>query len=134
MATYNGEKYVIEQLESIKNQSLKPDEVIISDDCSTDNTRSLISEYIKKHNLTNWSLIENHVNKGYKKNFIDSLKFVNGDIVFLSDQDDVWDKEKIRKMAIITLYARQQKRHRCLERNFGLCGRGRGWDDLGEWH
>ena len=33
-----------------------------------------------------------------------------------------------------TLYARQQKRHRCIEQSFGLCGRGRGWDDLGEWH
>ena len=32
------------------------------------------------------------------------------------------------------LYARQQKRHRCIEQSFGLCGRGRGWDDLGEWH
>ena len=37
-------------------------------------------------------------------------------------------------MATITLYARQQKRHRCIEQSFGLCGRGRGWDDLGEWH
>ena len=34
----------------------------------------------------------------------------------------------------IPLYARQQKRHRCIEQSFGLCGRGRGWDDLGEWH
>ena len=41
---------------------------------------------------------------------------------------------KFRKMVKITLYARQQKRHRCLEQAFGLCGRGRGWDDLGEWH
>ena len=39
-----------------------------------------------------------------------------------------------RKMVMITLYARQQKRHRCIEQSFGLCGRGRGWDDLGEWH
>ena len=36
-------------------------------------------------------------------------------------------------MVTITLYARQQKRHRCTEQSFGLCGRGRGWDDLGEW-
>ena len=41
---------------------------------------------------------------------------------------------KFRKMVTITLYARQQKRHRCMEQSFGLCGRGRGWDDLGEWH
>ena len=37
-------------------------------------------------------------------------------------------------MAMMTLYVRQQKRHRCIEQSFGLCGRGRGWDDLGEWH
>ena len=37
-----------------------------------------------------------------------------------------------RKMVMIILYARQQKRHRCIEQSFGLCGRGRGWDDLGE--
>ena len=37
-------------------------------------------------------------------------------------------------MVTITLYTRQQKRHRCIEQSFGLCGRGRGWDDLEEWH
>ena len=37
-------------------------------------------------------------------------------------------------MVMITLYARQQKRHRCIEQSFGLCGRGGGWDELGEWH
>ena len=41
---------------------------------------------------------------------------------------------EFRKMVTITLYERQQKRHRCIEQSFGLCGRGRGWDDLGEWH
>jgi len=43
---------------------------------------------------------------------------------------------EFRKMVTITLYVRQQKRHRCIEQSFGLCGRGRGrgWDDLEEWH
>ena len=41
---------------------------------------------------------------------------------------------EFRKMVMITLYVRQQKRHRCIEQNFGLCGGGGGWDDLGEWH
>ena len=60
-------------------------------------------------------------------------------------QSEVSQKEKrqysilhihmaFRKMVTITLYVRQQKRHRCIEQSFGLCGRGRGWDDLGEWH
>ena len=41
---------------------------------------------------------------------------------------------EFRKMVTITLYARQQKRHRCIEQSFGLCGKGRGQDDMGEWH
>ena len=41
---------------------------------------------------------------------------------------------EFRKMVMITLYVRQHKRHRCIEQSFGLCGRGQGWDDLGEWH
>ena len=41
---------------------------------------------------------------------------------------------EFRKMVTITLYMRQQKRHWCIEQSFRLCGRGRGWDDLGEWH
>ena len=60
-------------------------------------------------------------------------------------QSEVSQKEKhqysilthiygIRNMVMITLFGRQQKRHRCIERTFGLCGKGRGWDDLGEWH
>ena len=54
-------------------------------------------------------------------------------------QSEVSQKEKhqymeFRKMVMITLCARQQKRHRCIEQFFGLCGSGRGWDDLGEWH
>ena len=54
-------------------------------------------------------------------------------------QSEVSQKEKLiymefRKMVMITLYVRQQKRHRCIEWTFGLCGRGPGWDDLGEWH
>ena len=59
-------------------------------------------------------------------------------------QSEVSQKEKhqysilthmeFRKMVTMTLYARQQKRHRCKEQTFGLCGRGRGWDDLGKWH
>ena len=60
-------------------------------------------------------------------------------------QSEVSQKEKhqysiltiymeFRKMVTITLYARQQKRHRCIEQSFGLCGRGQEWGDLGQWH
>ena len=43
----------------------------------------------------------------------------------------IWNLEK---MVTMILYVRPQKRHRCIEQSFGLCGRGRRWDDLGEWH
>ena len=62
-------------------------------------------------------------------------------ITALFTVDKTWKQPKcpltdewIKKMVTITLYVRQQKRHRCKEQTFGLCGRGRGWDDLGEWH
>ena len=41
---------------------------------------------------------------------------------------------EFRKIVMTTLYVRQQKKHRCIEQSFGLCGRGRGWHDLGEWY
>ena len=54
------------------------------------------------------------------------------------NNNPVWNQEfrkmEFRKMVTITLYARKQKRHRCADQSFGLCGRGQGWDDLGEWH
>ena len=50
-------------------------------------------------------------------------------------QSEVNQKDiEFRKTVMMTLYVRQQKKHRCVERTFGLRGRGRGWDDLGEWH
>ena len=98
MATYNGEKFIIEQLESIRLQSMLPDEVLIFDDCSTDGTVHLIEEYIKKYQLNRWHLIKNKKNKGYSKNFSDALKVTSGDIIFLSDQDDIWCHDKVKKM------------------------------------
>ena len=54
--------------------------------------------------------------------------------IFILHQDPCIVYMEFRKMVTITLYTRQQKRHLCIEQYFGLCGRGRGWDDLGEWH
>ena len=96
MATYNGEKYIIEQLDSIKNQTLPPDEVIICDDKSTDRTCEIISDYIKKNDLENWRLYENEKNVGFYKNFFHALRLSTGDIIYLSDQDDVWCLDKIK--------------------------------------
>lgn len=96
MATYNGEKYITEQLDSIRNQTLPPDEVIICDDCSSDNTRTIINEYISKYKLTGWQLYSNEKNIGFFDNFFKALRLSTGDIIYLSDQDDVWDKDKLR--------------------------------------
>ena len=56
MTTYNGSKYIIKQLDSLKNQSRKIDELVICDDCSTDNTVELVNDYIKSNNLEGWNI------------------------------------------------------------------------------
>ena len=101
MATYNGERYVEKQLQSILNQSLMPDEVIIRDDGSNDSTVQIVQEFIKKHNLSSWEIKINEENLGYRKNFANLLSLANGDYIFLSDQDDEWLGDKIEKMSTI---------------------------------
>ena len=96
MATYNGEKFVREQIESILNQTLKPYEIVISDDASTDQTLKILLEYQKKYpNLI--KVIPNKNNAGFVKNFERALLNVTGDLVALSDQDDVWLPEKLQE-------------------------------------
>ncbi|GCF93913.1 glycosyl transferase family 2 [Enterococcus florum] len=98
MPTYNGEKNILEQLDSIRQQTYPVEEVIILDDRSTDNTVSMVKEYIKKYNLTNWQVEENKKNLGWRLNFFCLLNKASGDIVFPSDQDDIWYLDKINKM------------------------------------
>lgn len=96
LSVYNGIKYLGQQLESIKNQKKLPEEVIIIDDCSTDNSSEYVSDYIKINNLSaNWRLIVNSENKGWKRNFMEGIDYSTGDIVFFSDQDDIWFPDKI---------------------------------------
>lgn len=99
MATYNGEKYVRQQIESILIQLGTEDELIISDDKSTDSTVEIISNY----NDSRIKLIElNRNKKGLQTiqlvttNFEHALKQAKGDFIFMSDQDDVWTKDKVR--------------------------------------
>lgn len=98
ISTYNGQEYIEEQLDSIRVQSQTPDEVIIVDDCSTDNTVVLVEEYIKKYSLKNWHLTVNEVNKGWEKNFMDGMSLAKSDLIFPCDQDDYWYPDKIRVM------------------------------------
>lgn len=99
LSTYNGSKYIEEQLESIRRQSLAADEVIISDDCSTDATVEIIKDFIYKYRLKSWRLLENKVNKGWKKNFKEVLQIAVGDIIFPCDQDDIWNSNKLKIMS-----------------------------------
>ena len=104
ITTYNGEKYIIQQLESIKNQTYSPIEVIIADDVSSDETVEIIERYISDNNLNNaWKLIRNEKNKGYIKNFIDAMNASTGEILFPCDQDDIWEKDKVEKMVKVVL-------------------------------
>lgn len=97
LATYNGEKYIREQLLSIMNQTEKVDEVLIQDDCSKDRTLEICKEFVESNNL-DWTVSKNEQNKGFEKNFLSALKKVSGDIVFLCDQDDVWKENKVQTM------------------------------------
>lgn len=92
MATYNGEKYLEEQLKSILCQLAETDEVIISDDGSGDGTVELIKSY-KDSRI---HLFDNRRQKGIIGNFENALSYASGDFIFLADQDDVWLPGKVK--------------------------------------
>lgn len=95
LATYNGEKYIREQIDSILNQTYQDIRLIISDDCSKDNTIQILKEYEKKDNRVKVYFQKN--NLGYVKNFEFLLKQVESEYYMLSDQDDIWLEEKVEK-------------------------------------
>ena len=97
MCTYNGEKFINEQLESIVKQSRQPDELIICDDKSSDRTIEIINEF-KKGVSFNVKLIINSKRLGVSKNFEKAILNCTGDIILFSDQDDVWMENKISKI------------------------------------
>lgn len=94
MCTYNGEAYIREQILSIYNQTTPVDEIIICDDCSEDNTVKIIQELMKHYDLP-IQLYQNPYNYSYQKNFEQALCRCSGDIIFLSDQDDIWSPTKV---------------------------------------
>lgn len=95
LATYNGEKFVKEQIESILNQTYENFNLIISDDASTDNTLNILEEYEKKD--TRIKIFKKEKNEGLIDNFEFLLKNVTSDYFMFSDQDDIWKKDKIEK-------------------------------------
>ena len=118
IATYNGEKYLRQQLDSILAQMGKDDEIVISDDCSTDGTLELIeSSYHDKrirvvhHDPT--SIKTTFPLDKPTHNFENALMHAKGDIIFLSDQDDVWLPGKVNKM-LQALETAEMAMHDCI--------------------
>ncbi len=97
MCTYNGSKFIKDQLNSIINQSRLVNEIIICDDCSTDDTVTIINDYIEKHpGLI--QLFQNQTNIKSTKNFENAITKCTGDYIFLADQDDIWNYNKVEKI------------------------------------
>ena len=83
MATYNGAQYIEEQLDSIRLQTMQPDEVILCDDCSSDDTVKLIKKYICDYDLRDtWKVKVNKDNLGYANNFNNAAYLATGDFIF----------------------------------------------------
>ena len=118
MAVYNGLKYINEQLESIRMQTMPAGRVLLRDDCSTDGSAEFIEKYIVKNNLAkNWFLIRGEKNIGWKANYGELLKTVVDEyenerkrlkstgmimndsemLIILSDQDDIWREDRIER-------------------------------------
>ena len=92
LLTYNGEKYIKEQLDSIFSQTYTNIEIIVFDDASTDNTVEILKTYEKKENFSY------HINKknvGLRENSLLAFKACTGDLIAPADQDDIWKKNKI---------------------------------------
>ncbi len=96
LCTYNGEKYIEEQLNSILYQTLPVDEIVICDDGSIDNTLEILNQYRNKD--ARIKVFSNIKNLGLVKNFEKAIRLTSGDFIFLSDQDDVWKEDKVEVM------------------------------------
>ena len=98
MAVFNGESYIREQLDSILSQSRLPDEIIVCDDCSDDGTYKILGEYLAIHpkcEKVHIQVFKNEERLGYALNFKKAIDISKGEIVFLSDQDDIWLEKKV---------------------------------------
>ena len=98
MTTYNGARYLNDQLDSFSVQTKLPDELVVCDDKSSDNTINILDDF-KRTAPFDVKIICNEENIGYTKNFQKALSLCSGDLIFLSDQDDVWLSDKVEIMS-----------------------------------
>jgi glycosyltransferase involved in cell wall biosynthesis len=98
LCTHNGERFLVEQLESIVRQTVQVDQVVVSDDASHDGTVGLVRAFFEDHpDAPPLKLIENPVALGVTRNFEQAIAACSGEIVLLSDQDDVWAPDRVEK-------------------------------------
>lgn len=96
LCTYNGAKFLKEQLDSIVSQSIEPYEVIAQDDSSTDETMDILREYAQKHSYI--KVFQNEKERGINNNFFSAIYRATGDFIAISDQDDIWMNNKLEIM------------------------------------
>lgn len=145
LVSYNGEPYIAEQLSSIRDQSRPVDEVVIADDGSSDQTLATVNDLISRSGLSHWLVRRNPSNLGVAENVLAHLGDVHGDLVFLADQDDVWEPERVAVMCqvmrdhpeIVMLTCRTRQIDRAGEPSpvgwrsrVGRMRRGAGWREL----
>ena len=105
VATYNGERYIKEQMESILSNLSEGDEIVISDDGSSDRTLEILAEYQRQQDKIQITILKGP-GLGIKQNIANALSHTRGRYIFLSDQDDVWLEGKVEK--IITCFQREK--------------------------
>lgn len=124
ICTYNGARYLREQLESIRQQSRTADELVVCDDASQDETVQILREFSAESGIK-IRIYVNSANLGFTRNFEQALRLCDGDLVFIADQDDIWYPKKIEAVC------------RLCRDNPGVLGithDGRLVDEQGQWH
>lgn len=99
VTTYNGERFIEEQLTSILTQTRPVQQVLICDDCSSDDTPTIVRDFLSRHDLKNWAFVVNERNLGPAANVLSHLVSLETDLVFLADQDDIWEPDKVEVMS-----------------------------------
>jgi len=113
LSTYNGEKHLSEQLDSILQQTAQNFKLVIRDDGSTDGTRKIIEQYHRNFPQKIEVLNDDLGNVGISKSFSLLMKSTNADFYFFADQDDIWMKSKIQEMMNINKSWDPKKPHMC---------------------
>jgi glycosyltransferase involved in cell wall biosynthesis len=97
MATFNGERFLAAQLSSLVSQTVKPLELVVCDDRSTDSTYTMLQAFAKEAPFP-VRLFQNDANVGYRSNFARAGSLCRGSFIFFCDQDDIWRKDKIARV------------------------------------